>query len=808
MGYNELLARKDKTGAVQTLRDHLHGAGRLAESFEDEFSATAKTAALLHDLGKATEKFQRYLLSDDGRRGDVIHAWQGAFVVNDFETEPGSQKIAQELLEMVISRHHGGLPDCIAMNGDEGFFDRLTDETESDEKYSYQEVLNNLSELNLDTSNMFSESVKDVTGLFRAMKDSGVSTCDSMCFFLGLYVKYIFSRLVDADRLDAACFESKRTYVPNEADWEALLERFQKNLSAFDSSSEIGAVRKRVSDLCREASGRRTGIYKLSVPTGGGKTLSSLNFALHHALKTGKRRIIYVIPFLSITAQTSKVFRDILDLDDDGDVLLEHYSSVGMDDESAVGRKLSEVERESEDEGERQRKLAAERWDSPIIVTTMVQFLETVMSAKGTKLRKFHNMTDSVIIFDEIQSLPTNTINLFNEVVSFLSSMLGCTILLCSATQPLLERTERKNLLLSDHPELIEVPEGDVAKLKRTNIVASVEQKTCDELASIVLERARENGNCLAIVNLKSEAENICRALRELDDRHEFEIVHLSTSMCGKHRMDKLNHVRALLDGESRSRVICVSTQLIEAGVDISFSCVVRAMAGLDSILQAAGRCNRNGESSEAKSVYVYPVKDETGLNNLKDIQTGKELTDQLVREYPNEDLLSKGMLEEYYGRFLARLQERPDAMDYALPGGESKTAYGLLSFNTRGRGEYRNRHDGGEYPYAFAQGFKTVNDGFHVIPNLTKDIVVRYGRASELLDRLADLDDLREKVRVLRLLQQYSVSLFDRDFDLLYQKRAFILVNKEFNIYALDSSYYDDVYGVLRESEMPVMMI
>lgn len=228
-----------------------------------------------------------------------------------------------------------------------------------------------------------------------------------------------------------------------------------------------------------------------------------------------------------------------------------------------------------------------------------------------------------------------NTINLFNEIVSFLSKITNSTILLCSATQPLLEKTKRENLLLSEKPDLIAETESYEDKLRRTRIVASTENKSCDELGQIIYQQARKNGNCLAIVNLKKEAREIFQCLERLDVNHEFELIRLSTAMCGRHRTDCLNRIGALLDPGNPKPVICVSTQLIEAGVDISFACVVRAMAGLDSIMQAAGRCNRNGESVEPKNVYVYPLKDEDSMERyLPDIAMGKQLTLQIMENY------------------------------------------------------------------------------------------------------------------------------------------------------------------------------
>lgn len=513
-----LLARKDEEGNTQALYDHLHGAGRLASGFEDEFADISRTAAVLHDVGKVAQQFQTYLLSDDGHRGDVQHARQGAFVVNDFFESKGEiEEIAKEILELAISKHHGGLPDCIDESGNRAFLLGFMESDKSNEKYAYQEIKRGLNGLALDLQSNFRGSAEDIACFLKKIKSLRLSK-DSIYFYLGLLVKLIYSRLVDADRTDAACFETRKQYRPNAVDWQNLISRLDKNMRSFDSSSEINRIRHQINEQCCLAGARETGIYRLSIPTGGGKTLASLNFALHHALKTGKRRIIYVIPYLSITTQTAKTFRDVLGLNSDSDVLLEHYSTAGMQRSADVADNASS---EFEDAGEHQRKLAAERWDNPIIVTTMVEFLETVMSARGTKLRKFHNMADSVIIFDEIQSLPMNTINLFNEIVSFLSKITNSTILLCSATQPLLEKTKRENLLLSEKPDLIAETESYEDKLRRTRIVASAENKSCDELGQIIYQQARKNGNCLAIVNLKKEAREIFQCLERLDVNHE-----------------------------------------------------------------------------------------------------------------------------------------------------------------------------------------------------------------------------------------------------------------------------------------------
>ena len=796
-----LFARKtDGTRPVplQPLRDHLIGAAKLAQSFEKEFSTLAGTAALIHDVGKATERFQRYLLNGEGQRGSVIHAWQGAFIIDDIDVQSKRAKIVQEILELAITKHHGELPDCVDLDDMTTFFDQFCLDNKADTRFSYNEVKENLPHLHLDVRKNFDVATAEFSMFLTAFDNSrkNLKSKNNVSFFLGLLLKYVYSRLVDADRLDAAAFETQTPHVPNSAQWDELIKHFETNIAAFDTSTAVNTFRNDVSQACLQAADRPTGIYRLSVPTGGGKTLASLNFALHHAKKTDKKHIIYVIPYLSITSQTVQSFKRILDLPDDNEVLLEHYSNAGMTDDVTDGDITIESTQEQI------RKTATERWGSPIIVTTMVQFLETVMSARSTKLRKFHNMANSVIIFDEIQALPANAINLFNETVSFLSTILNTTVLLCSATQPLLERTKRQNLALAKNPDLITLPKHGIDCMRRTNIIASYEPKTLDQFADIVLEQAQRNGSCLAIVNLKSEAKAVYRRLVQMNVDQHVAIVHLSTSMCGKHRNKRINDVKQLLSSEQP--VICVSTQLIEAGVDISFNCVVRALAGLDSILQAAGRCNRNGKSSTPRPVYVYPIADEKGLHRLADIQIGKEITGQMIRENPGADLLSESAISQYYDHWLKRIDAGGGKLDYPLEG--ERTAYDLLSDNHYSRDSYQYT-TGRPYTHCFAQSFKTVGDEFRVIPDLTQTVVVPYGQALHLLDQLRTADSPTTK-NVLRYLQDYTVSLFSQEYETLMKVGAISTVDETFGIELLDANHYNNEYGVDLHTELPIIFV
>lgn len=772
------MARKTADGRLQSLRDHLRETGLLAEGFETHYSDTARLVGEVHDLGKASQGFQRYLLLGEGKRGKIPHAKQGAFRISELNTGDGCfGELTQDMTEAIVASHHGDLPDFLDVEGRHSFADEISDECKENPKYSWSEIKGNLPELQIPVQEDFERSERDSRELVKSISDyaSGLS----FDFALGLYVKYMYSRLVDADRFDAMCFEKGTKPIDDRVSWDVYIDHFEKYIMRFTSRSSIDDMRARISEECLKASGKPTGIYKFSVPTGGGKTLASLRFALHHAKSTGKQHIIYVSPYLTITEQTTATFREALGISVNSDSLLEHYSSVSISDD---------------DDQRENRRLAAQRWANPFVVTTMVQFLESAMASRGTKLRKFHNMANSVIVFDEVQSLPLNMVNLFNEVVSFLSRVLGSTIVLCTATQPLIDTTKRKNLALGEEPDLITVPEEDFARSKRTEIIISNEDKTVDQFADEVYKRAEGCGNCLAIVNLRSQARAIFQHLQELNSDEKFELVHLSTSMCGAHRKDQIACTRKLL--EAGKPVICVSTQLIEAGVDISFKCVLRAMAGLDSILQAAGRCNRSGESQNPQPVYVFPIRDERGLDHLPDIKDGKRITQELVYDYPTEDPQSEFMIHEFYKRYFAK-KDRGSYMDYLLPDeGKGTTLYDLLSKNEAGRGSYRNR-TGDEYGRAFAQAFRTAGSKFKVIDQQAKNVVVEYGQASYYLAQLQD-DDFQVKLDALRHLQEYTVSLFPYEYDELTHQKAVSQVDEDFDVFLLNSDFYSADYGVV----------
>jgi CRISPR-associated endonuclease/helicase Cas3 len=516
---DKLIARKNSNGDTQSLYEHSRNVAEISASIS-HYPNTSKLIAYLHDLGKASEAFQNYIKNGSEERGGVIHAWQGAFLANElFPDDRADSILLKEIIGFCVTAHHHSLYDGAAPDGTTDFFDKFSNT--DDARYSFDEIKGKITDkVRAELQTLFDRAKPEIVALQNKIREV-YQNKNSAYFALGLFIKYLFSCLIDADRLDTYLFDINEPYSHQTVDWDRLIRIFEHNISKFSNTRKIDIIRKSVSDKCRAAADRETGIYQLSVPTGGGKTLSSLRFALHHCKKHGKKRIIYVIPYLSIIEQTAKNLNDILGLPEDNETVFEHHSNI--------------VEPEDEKSSEI-RKLAAARWDSPIILTTVVQFMETVMSAKSGQLRKFASMADSVIIFDEVQSIPIKAIHCFNEVVTFLSKILNSTIILCSATQPAFETTQRKNLLLQDNAKLIECSD-DFKDIKRVTVSVECE-KDCKEASEFILEKARLAGNCLVIVNTKKSALEIFNLLKEKTE--DFKILHLSTSMCPSHRVQAI----------------------------------------------------------------------------------------------------------------------------------------------------------------------------------------------------------------------------------------------------------------------------
>lgn len=549
--------------AWQPLCQHLTEVARLASEFAEPFaaSAVASAAGLLHDLGKYTHEFQNRL---NGSQERVDHSTWGAKLALERFGQSGY------LIAYAIAGHHAGLANGSSEGSRTSLQQRLA---------AILPALQSEWEKELD--------LPDKLQLPLEIKPRQPQRVEHQVFTATLLVRMLFSCLVDADYLDTESFYARadgRQYSRSTAVSIAALQRtlsaHLNNLGDQARPSAINEERRRILGHVREQAKLPPGLFSLTVPTGGGKTLTSLAFGLDHAVQHGLRRLIYVIPFTSIVEQTARVFREALGpMGDDG--VLEHHSAFNDDPQQA---------KEARDKV----RLAMENWDRPIVVTTAVQFFESLFADRPAQCRKLHRIAGSVIVLDEAQTLPLHLLRPTLLALDELARNYGCTIIFCTATQPALSDARFQDVIGAMR-ELAPEPAKLFDTFRRVT-VRHVGALNDDQVVECLAERQQ----ALCIVNNRLHARALYEALARKDGT-----VHLSTLMCARHRSEVLANVRHALKRGEPCRVI--STSLIEAGVDISFPFVMRAEAGLDSIAQAAGRCNREGLwSSESSEVQVF----------------------------------------------------------------------------------------------------------------------------------------------------------------------------------------------------------
>lgn len=786
------ISRITEDGREQPTRQHLQESAEYAYNIGKKFAVSeiCRTTALFHDMGKVSSEFVEYLKDSYMKRklgnklygkGSVVHSTQGAKFLYESQSSGNNliAALAREISAICIANHHGSLMDGISPCGDTPFRDRLARENDG---LHYAEVLRAAEKEHISTSSVpdtFKRCGSELREFIKTCKANNLNAA----FMLHLLTKSVFSCLVDSDRYNAYCFEinkapEKEIQLPP---WEDYAQRLEQIISTFSADSDINIIRHDISEKCLCAANRPKGIYRLDVPTGGGKTLSSLRFALNHATIHEAEHVIYVIPYLSVLEQTAKDIREALHFQPADDFILEHHSNL--------------IISENQEEAQAHR-LLTDRWDSPIIITTMVQFLESIYSSKSSDLRKFHNMANAVFIFDEVQSLPLKCTYLFNEAVNYLHYCAGCSILLCTATQPPLDEAERP-IYLSKPSALISDMSESFHKLKRTQIVPSTVPGgySTDKLQQFVLDKFSKEGNCLVILNTKKDAAKLYYSLEcyiQANPQAQIELIHLSTAMCPAHRLDTIKAIKE----RKQKNTLCISTQLIEAGVDISFGCVIRAIAGLDSIAQAAGRCNRNGEDPNGKNVYIVNIAEEN-LSMLPDIKCGADITYRILAE-STPDLLSPTVIERYYKEYFYKQKSQ---MSY--PVSEAGNLYDLLSINQKGIGAYQNK--GGTKPPALWQAFQTAGDLFSVMERRTISVLVPYADGIELAEKYKRAE-VKRRSNLLRQIGRYSVSLYPYEVEKLDELGALTLIDDE--ILTLDTRYYSDKLGVIFDTSTELLII
>jgi CRISPR-associated endonuclease/helicase Cas3 len=689
-----IIAHRSEDGREQKLSDHLRNVAWDAAHFAAAFRADAwgKAAGLLHDDGKEKEPAQRRLR---GAKIHVDHSTPGAKYAVDHLTTP---KGAGRLLAYCIAGHHTGLPDG-NVGDDETCLTKRLERAESGCGYLASEI----------------PSVLESPPILKPPVRS-----EKRAFSIAFFIRMIYSCLVDADFLDTELFfdPEKRKRREKTLDLKGLkpkLDGFLATMARKAKRTAVNKLRARILSECRSAASLSQGLFSLTVPTGGGKTLSSMAFAMDHADAYELRRLIYVIPYTNIIEQTAQQFRDIFG----DDAVLEHHSNL-----------IQEKENQEEEEQEERRRLASENWDAPIIVTTNVQFFESFYANRSSRTRKLHNVAGSVIVLDEAQMLPVPLLRPTLEVIRELSEHYCCSVVLCTATQPSLTVNEEFQGGLEGVREIVKAPCELEKAFARVRIVRETRLGLVKDAEIAALVRGEER--CLCIVNTKKHARLLLQSLGGIEGTF-----HLSAAMCPMHRKRILGSPKEPKPGTIRRRLLnrepcrVVSTQLVEAGVDVDFPVVIRAMAGVDSLVQASGRCNREGNIAKGGRFYVFTPEEGIPPGHFRQ---NAQIT-ELVLHDSDARILDSNTVRSYF-RELYWLKDRGGALD--VNGIMTLLAADVVH---------------GNFP------FKTVAGLYRLIPDSQVPIIVPYDETAAMLCR--SLRYNKYPGAILRKLQPYTINVY-----------------------------------------------
>ncbi len=704
----------------QLLKEHLLQTGKLAKNFAEKFKAgdLGYIAGLLHDIGKYSKEFQVKL---EGKNYKVDHSTAGAKEVV-FKYGGGIGKI----LSYVIAGHHAGLADYTGTGDDSCLANRLNNNALPD------------------YSNFATEIKLPPAPEYLPIKGKGKK--EELSFSVFMFIRMLYSCLVDADFLDTEKFYNieksmLRKQNTNLKELDEKLDEYLNRKIKESDKTELNKERLNILRQCQKKSQEEPGFFTLTVPTGGGKTLSSLSFALKQAIKNNMERIIYVIPYTSIIEQNADVFREVLGVEN----ILEHHSNY-------------DYEENEDDDINYKLKLASENWDMPIIATTNVQFFESLFSNKSSKSRKLHNIVNSVIILDEAQMLPVEYMKPCIYGLIELIKNYHCTVVFCTATQPALFDNPPKDFKLPEDVrprEIIEKPKDLYTKLKAVNVVWEGEIKKEDLIENLI-----KNERVLCIVNTRRFARELYEGLKNKGIEG---IYHLSAAMCPAHRTEKIKEIKEKLG--KKQKCIVVSTQLIEAGVHIDFPVVYREVAGIDSITQAAGRCNRERKIMEGGIVYVFKPSDRKPLKGFLGITSG--VAEEVIRLNKEDDLLSLKNIKDYFELLYSREVNGLDE-----------------------KGIIKNIIDGsGNIEYSF----KSISDNFKFIDDLTYSIIVPYNKKCE--DLLKQIEFTKYPGSFTRKLQIYTVQIYKQDFDKLVKNN--MIRNFKDIYFILEKKAYSEEFGV-----------
>lgn len=741
-------------------------------------SQVMSVCGILHDMGKNKLKFDSYIHADDNTRqklrGTIAHASTGAKYLYDMHHGDNSSdvKILTEVISYAVAAHHG-LFDCVD-SGHDDLFSKKVDRVED-----YDEACGNakndyLAEMGLEQRfagalEEFRRTQEKIRGLYTRLKPlietKNIQNAKDAAFRCRLFLfsclqRLILSILIDSDWEATSDFMenvdtcSKQADINNREVFGKAEENFKKYMQEkqqavkdrvlTNKEKEILDARNALQKECREFAVHPAGIYCLPLPTGGGKTLSGLAYALEYCRQHPEtERIIYVSPYISITEQNAGVFRDAVG---EEKWILEHHSS---------------VVRNEQNEGEDYRDRSVSRydinWEEPFICTTFVQFMNTLFSDRSESIRRMHRLVNTVVIIDEVQSMPLKCVHTFNYMINFLNAVCNTDIILCTATQPTLAETEFP-VCYSEPKYMIQDVNRWFRVFDRVKIhTAITEQKyTFESLGDEIAGRTEEFRSILVVLNTKSAVKKLYEILKAKN----VNVRYLTTNLCAQHRSDRIREIQKTL-AERRENIVVISTNLIEAGVDISFECVYRSMTGLDSLAQSAGRCNRNGEL-EYGVIYLIALDGEN-TGNMEELLQNRRVAEQIIHRYNQGDRADSLLMPQWMDQYFENVYRYASGkMNFPV----AKMGISITELLSKGFGVQKRKN-------LLNPAYKTAGQVYRVIDDHSFGVIVPYGKGAEVIEKIQGTSDVAEIRTYIRQAQRYTVNvrenLLDR-FDGLIQ--------------------------------------
>lgn len=755
--------KNEKTGKTHSLEEHLLMVAEQSKN-QSKYPYTSYLLGILHDIGKADPLWQQYIRGTVG--GTVNHSSAGAKYIYNYDGVTGQfSKMYAKILAYVITSHHGQY-DLYVQGNEDVLQRRLNYEVTGN--YHYQgtvEFLDRLAKNNSFTlDDVIQKSYHEIeTWANQVLTKKSSHNKQWKRFELTALVRYLLSILKDEDIQDSITWEDRHTYN-NNTDWIEECNKIEDLYSTFTQDTELNQARTDISEQALAKYNQFSkGVVELQLPTGAGKTMTAMRYAVHHNKYYKKERIIYVAPFLSILEQNAQVIRDLVQNDT---IISEHHTNISETVET-LQREITHVGYNTV-------------WEEPIILTTMVQFFNTLFGVKADEFRRFSNLQNSVIILDEVQSIPTKFYYLFNTMISILARDYNCVVILCTATQPNLESESiTQRIQFREPKELVVMTEEQTQLFKR---VTDHYLGVCDSDTIISHARTHYIHDQLSMLFIFSTKKTVKKYYELLQQEFgdEYKVDYLTTDLYAKHRLEVINSVKE--DLENNIPIIVVSTNLVEAGVDFDFDVVYRDIAPVSSLIQARGRCNRNG-MGQTGHFNIVDIRDR-GLMYLDDLYTGAGITQTL--------LLGKGTdaqfnIEDYNDSYYSILNNKDNNsrkmetrftlnnLDYY--------AYDLLTSN-------KNL----TVKSTLKQAFKTAGQNIKLIDNETVGVIVETEDNQELID------ELRNKYKygiqygmyeLIKKLQVYTINLYNID----KMSNCVEVMGEE--VYVLRKEYYDGIVGL-----------